>query len=132
MNKFNTVKKLMNGQSAGNKLEILLSFMATYYYFGSSETKRHALELSRNHYLEDTNFLFLVDKNVESSVLLKSSHDLYWAIGLFEAEGTLWVRDDRICISLCQLTKNIQVLYKVKSIMGIGKIRIRRDDRYSD
>lgn len=45
INKFNTVKRLMYGQSAGNKID---------YYFGSSETKRHALE----------------------------SHDLYWAIGL--------------------------------------------------
>lgn len=41
INKFNTVKRLMDGQSAGNRIEI-----STYYYFGPSETKRHALELS--------------------------------------------------------------------------------------
>lgn len=114
INKFNTVKKLMDGQSAGNRIKILLSFMMTYYYFGSSETKRHALELSRNRFSEEIN------------------NDLYWAIGIFEAVGTLWACGGRICISLCQLTKNIKVLYKVKTIMGLGKIRVRKDDRYSD
>lgn len=95
INKFNTVKKLMNGQFAGNR----------YYYSGPSETKRHALERYR---------------------------DLYWVIGLFEAEGILLVNNGRIYIGLCQLTKNIKVLYKVQSILGMGKIRVRKDSRYSD
>lgn len=76
-----------------------------YYYSGPSETKRHALERYR---------------------------DLYWVIGLFEAEGILLVNNGRIYIGLCQLTKNIKVLYKVQSILGMGKIRVRKDSRYSD
>ena len=58
--------------------------------------------------------------------------DLYWAIGLFEAEGTLIARDGRIYISLCQLTKNIKILHKVKSIIGLGVVQTRKDERYSD
>lgn len=91
INWFNAVKKLIEGQSAGNGGA------------GASETTRHALE-----------------------------DDLYWAIGLFEAEGTLKIIDGRIYISLCQSTKNIKVLYKIKSIIGLGKVKIRKDSRYSD
>ena len=40
--------------------------------------------------------------------------------------------DGRIYISLCQSTKNIKVLYKIKSIIGLGKVKIRKDSRYSD
>ena len=58
--------------------------------------------------------------------------NLYWAIGLFEAEGTLITSGGRIYISLCQSTKNIKVLHRVKSIMGLGVVKTRKDGRYSD
>lgn len=92
-NRFDTVKILMKGQSAGNGI----------IYTGASETTRHALE-----------------------------DDLYWAIGLFEAEGTLKIMKDRVYISACQSTSNIEVLFWIKAIFGLGSVKIRKDLRYSD
>jgi hypothetical protein len=92
-NRFNTVKILMKGQSAGNGI----------VYTGASETTRHALE-----------------------------DDLYWAIGLFEAEGILKIIKNRIYISVCQSTSNIKVLFWIKAIFGLGSVKIRKDSRYSD
>ena len=135
INKFNTVKKLMDGQSAGNRIEVPLEIkiswtgIRTYYYFGSSETIRHALEVTGRNPLRGFSNPVSLRKLVQWKEI---NNDLYWAIGLFEAEGTLWVGDGRICISLCQSTKNIKVLYKVKTIMGLGEIRTRKDSRYSD
>uniref|UniRef100_A0AAU8HP28 LAGLIDADG protein n=1 Tax=Porifera sp. TaxID=3140030 RepID=A0AAU8HP28_9METZ len=106
----------MDGQSAGNRIR----GVQIYPYFGSSETIRHALEDQS------------VSLGSRRGSLEEFNKDLYWAIGLFEAEGSLWVGDDRICISLCQSTKNIKILYKVKAIIGLGKVRVRKDSRYSD
>ena len=130
INKFNTVKKLMDGQSAGNKIEVPLYM--THFYFGPSETIRHALEVLNPSCKLVGNSLERFTRTLTSSYYEEINNDLYWAIGLFEAEGTLWVGDGRICISLCQSTKNIKVLYKVKTIMGLGEIRTRKDTRYSD
>lgn len=91
--KFDTVKILMEGQSAGNGK----------VFTEASETTRHALE-----------------------------DDLYWAIGLFEAEGALKICKGRTYISVCQLTSNIKVLYRIKAIFGLGSVKIRKDPRYSD
>nr|ADO14981.1 putative LAGLIDADG protein [Tetilla radiata] len=91
--RFDTVKILMEGQSAGNGI----------VYTGASETTRRALE-----------------------------DDLYWAIGFFEAEGTLKIYKGRVYISMCQLTSNIKVLYRIKTIFGLGRVKIRKDSRYSD
>ena len=58
-------------------------------------------------------------------------NDLYWAIGFFEGEGTLLVREGRIYISAAQMTNNVKVLYRLKKIFGLGGVQVMKNPRYS-
>lgn len=58
--------------------------------------------------------------------------DLNWAIGFFEAEGTLKIINNRIYIGISLSTNNIQSLYQIKKIFGLGNVKIRKDSRYAD
>ena len=59
-------------------------------------------------------------------------NNLMWAIGFYEAEGSLLISNGRIIIGACQATNNIKVLYKLKSIFKMGRVKIRKDTRYAD
>ena len=76
--------------------------------------------------------------------------DLHWAIGFFEAEGTLkvinnWIYisinqsikdikviNNRIYITISQSIKDIKAIYLIKRIFDLSQVKIRKDSRYCD